>query len=93
MKQKLKVWVCMGQSIETGKWVPGVWGFKPDDTPYRIAIDQQEVEVEAPDHFNPLPSQVAALHAQKEAEVERHAERLKDINQQLSKLQAIEHTP
>ena len=88
---KVKVFVHMSQSLATGKWEPMLCGFKLDDASYRIFINEQEVEIDEPVGFDPIAGQIAAIRAAKSAEIDRHLKTLQQFNEQLSKLQCIEH--
>lgn len=70
-------------------WAPTVWKCRVDDVDHRIFIGKQSVEVEVPDDFNPIPSQVAALEAEKVAALEAYQVSVARINERLSKLLAI----
>ena len=45
---------------------------------------------EVPAEFNPVSAHVKALEAKKQAALEEYQKRVADINEQLSKLQALE---
>ena len=71
------------------EWRPEVWKCRVDDKADRIFIGTQQVTVEIPDDFNPVPQQVAALEAEKAAALEQYQRSVADINDRLSKLLAI----
>ena len=85
------------QTDENGKpiwrmpkvWSPEVWKCRVGDNDERIFIGEQSVEVEVPDDFNPIPSQVAVLEAEKVAALEAYQVSVARINERLSKLLAI----
>jgi hypothetical protein len=77
----------------TTTWVPDLWTFKTADTENRIFVSEQCVEVESPSDFDPVPKQVAALEAEKRAAMSAYQEKVAEINDKLSKLQALEFAP
>jgi hypothetical protein len=70
-------------------WRPEVKGYKTTDNTELVYIGQQNVTVEVPDDFNPVPAQVAALEREKLAALEAYQKSVADINERLSKLLAI----
>jgi len=72
-------------------WVPELWGFKPSDDESRIYVGSQEVTIEVPDDFNPIPQQVAALEKKKREALDAYQATVAEINERLSKLLAITH--
>lgn len=71
------------------KWRPTVKDYKGADSESLIFIREISIDVDVPDDFNPLPIQVAALEAQKLAALEKYQQEVAEINERLSKLQAI----
>jgi hypothetical protein len=51
------------------------------------------IDVELPAHYDPVASKVGALQKAKDAITREFTTRLAEINEQISKLQAIEYTP
>ena len=74
-----------------GKYVPFSMRLDDDDT--RVFINEQEVEIEVPDSFDPRPAQIAALEAKKQKAIADFQHTVDMINEQISKLQAIEFQP
>jgi len=72
-------------------WEPEVWGFRMKDERDRIYIGPQQLTVEVPDNFNPVPAQVAALEQEKREAMDAYQKRVAEINERLSKLLAITH--
>ena len=64
---------------------------KLDDTEYRAYISSHEIEIEVPDNFDPRAQQIAALEAQKQKAMADYQSTVNDINDRISKLQAIEY--
>jgi len=75
------------------KWWPRWIEYKPDDNADRVFIKEMAVEFDVPDDFDPIPKQVAALEAEKRAALAEYQSKVADINERLSKLQAITYDP
>lgn len=73
-----------------GNFVPFMCQLDNDDT--RTFVNEQEVEIEVPDNFDPRPDQIAALEAQKQKAKADYQATVNDINERISKLQALEYT-
>lgn len=58
-----------------------------------IFIGEQQFTVEIPDDFDPIPGQVAALEEKKREALAEYQRTIAEINDRLSKLQAIEFAP
>lgn len=103
MKQQIKVFLFMKKKThyrvenhefeETTTWEPEPWSVRVSDDEERIFINEQMVEIDAPDDFDPVPKQVAALEAEKRKAMDEYQAKVADINERLSKLQAIEYAP
>ncbi|CAB4171643.1 hypothetical protein UFOVP924_9 [uncultured Caudovirales phage] len=63
----------------------------PDDETLTY-ICAQEVEVEIPDNYDPRAQQVAALEKQKQKVMADYQTMVAEINNRISKLQALEYT-
>jgi len=92
-KQTVTAYVCMEyrytKDYSAQEWTPMIWGFKPGDEPSRVFLLEQDVSVDVPDNFNPIPQQVAALEAEKLKALDEYHASVAKINDQLSKLMAI----
>ena len=66
-----------------------VYSYKFDDANYRAYICEQEIEIEIPDEFDPRAQQIAALVKQKEKAMADYQNTLTEINDRISRLQAI----
>lgn len=71
------------------QWRPRVMHYKGDDAEDRIFIREMPIEVEVPDDFDPIPKQVAAMEAEKRAALAEYQQKVAEINERLSKLQAL----
>lgn len=66
--------------------------FKMDDTEDCTYVGQQEVEFEAPENYDPTAQKIAALQALKQKAQDDFAKSIYQINEKISKLQALEYT-
>ncbi len=62
-----------------------------DDVNYSY-VGFQVVEVDVPDHFDPRPAQIAVLEAKKQKVMADFQKTVTEINERISKLQALEYT-
>ena len=94
--QTVTAYVCMEyrykKDYSAQEWTPVIWWFKPNDEPQRVFLLEQEVSIDVPDDFNPIPQQVAALEAEKADALAKYQASVASINERLSKLLAIEHS-
>ena len=65
---------------------------KMDDDQYRTYVGEQEIEIEVPDNYDPTAQRLAALQKEKEQAQEEFAQKVANINERISKLQALEYT-
>lgn len=70
-------------------WQPAVWRTKIVDAHDRIFLREIEVEVDIPDDWDPTASQIAALEREKVAALDAYQRAVAEINERLSKLQAL----
>ena len=63
-----------------------------DDTKDRTYVGAQEIEIEVPDSYDPRAQQVAALEALKQKVMADYQKSVTEINDRISKLQALEYT-
>ena len=66
---------------------------KVDDDEHRTYIGEQEVEIEVPDNYDPTAQKIAALEKKKQKVMADYQKTVNEINERISKLQAIEYTP
>ena len=66
--------------------------FKMDDTEDRSYVGQQEVEFEEPENFDFTAQKIAALQAMKQKAQDDFTKAVHQINEKISKLQALEYT-
>ena len=66
-----------------------VYTHKFDDTDYRAHVCECEIEIEVPDNYDPREQQIAALEKQKQKVMAEYQSAVNEINERISKLQAI----
>jgi len=69
-----------------------VFSFKLDDAEHRTYVNEQEVEIEVPDNYDPRAQQIAALEKQKQNVMADYQKMVTEINERISNLQALEYT-
>ena len=62
---------------------------KLDDCEHRTYVGEQEIEIEVPDNYD----KIAALEAHKQKVMADYQKTVDQINERISKLQAIEYAP
>jgi len=65
---------------------------KVEDDENRTYVGEQEVEVEVPDDYDPRAQKIAALEKHKQKVMADYQKMVTDINEKISKLQALEYT-
>jgi hypothetical protein len=65
---------------------------KVDDDESRTYVGQQEIEIEVPDNYDPRAQKIEALQAKKLKIMADYQKTVTEINERISKLQAIEYT-
>lgn len=70
-------------------WAPVVYRFKAEENEDRIFVRAIQIEVDVPDDFDPTGRQIAALEAKKEKALAACQGLVAQINERISKLQAI----
>ena len=65
---------------------------KIDGSENMVYVSTQEVEVDVPENFDPRALQIAALEVQKQKAMADYQKSVNDINERISKLQAITYT-
>lgn len=69
-----------------------LYSTKLEDTDYRTFVCKQEIEIEVPDNYDPRAQQIAALEKQKQKVMADFQKSVDEINERISKLQALEYT-
>ena len=97
MKHEIKQYVFMAygwdESHTTQGWRPEIWRWEASENENLIFISASMFAVEIPDDFDPVPKQVAVLLDERRAAMDEYQQKVAEINERLSKLQAIEYTP
>lgn len=75
------------------KWRPRLRACQLENTEDRVFIEKRQVIVEIPNDFDPVPGQVAGLEKKKREALAAYQRTVAEINDRLSKLQAIEFAP
>jgi hypothetical protein len=69
-----------------------IYSLKIDDTEHMTYVSTQEIEIEVPDNYDPRAQKIEALEKQKQKVMAEFHKTVTDINEKISKLQAIEYT-
>ena len=75
---------------ETGEYL--IMYAKLDDCEHRTYVGEQEIEIEVPDDYDPRAQKIAALERHKLKVMADYQKAVTEINERISKLQAIEYT-
>ncbi len=62
------------------------------DTDHQTYVGSKEMEIEIPDDYDPTAQKIAALQKEKEQAQTEFAQKVAQINERISKLQALEYT-
>ena len=93
MKKTVTIHLFMSHEYKSDysgrEWVPDLWSVKVDEDERRVYVGPQEVTIEVPDDFNPVPRQVAALEAAKAEALAAYQRTVAELNERLSKLLAL----
>lgn len=65
---------------------------KIDDCEHRTYVGEQEIEIEVPDDYDPRAQKIAALEKHKQKIMADYQKTVTEINERISKLQALEYT-
>jgi hypothetical protein len=69
-----------------------IYGSKLKDSEHCTYVCSQEVEIDIPENYDPRAQQIAALEKQKQKAMADFQKSVDDINERISKLQALEYT-
>lgn len=69
-----------------------VYGHQMDDTEHRTYVGEQQIEIDVPDNYDPRAQKIAALEKHKQHVMAEYCKTVNEINDRISKLQAIEYT-
>lgn len=69
-----------------------VFSCKLEDSEHRTYVGEQEIEIEVPDDYDPRAQKIAALEKHKQKVMADYQTTVDQINERISKLQALEFT-
>ena len=92
MKKIVRMYVYFSKySFETtGSWT--AFSFRTADTESMTFVCEQDVEFDIPENYDPTAQKIAALQVEKEKAQEAFHKSIHQINERISKLQALEYT-
>jgi hypothetical protein len=68
-----------------------IYSAKLEDCEHRTYICEQQIEIDVPDNYDPRPAQIAALVDHKQKVMADYQKTVDQINDRISKLQALEY--
>jgi hypothetical protein len=89
IKTTLHIYFCKYSWETEGKFVPFAYPVASADY---IFVREQDIELDVPDNYDPRVQQIATLEAQKVKAMADYQKSVTDINDRISKLQALEYT-
>lgn len=92
-KHTIKGYITYHQYGWSDKPVINFCPWKPAEDHETVIVREHSIEVEIPDNFNPVPLMVAGLEEKKRLARVRLADELRELDEHISKLLCIEHTP
>ena len=93
MKIKIAVYVYFQKYTWQDKGIYQVFSYKYEDDENRTFVSEQEIEIEVPDKYDPMAQKIASLESQKEKAMSDYNDTVMEINERISKLQALEYKP
>ena len=92
MKKIVRMYVYFSKySFETtGSWT--AFSFRTADTESMTFVCEQDVEFDIPENYDPTAQKIAALQALKQKAQDDFTKSVRQINEKISKLQALEYT-
>ena len=92
MKIKTTVHIYFNQYSWENKGDYTVFSCILDDTESCTYVGEQEIEIDVPDDYDPRAQKIAALEKHKKKVMADYQKMVTDINEKISKLQALEYT-
>jgi len=92
MKIKTTLHIYYNQFSWQGKGDYTFFSCKLEDNESRTYVGQKEIEIEIPDDYDPRAQKIAALEKHKQKVMADYQKTVTEINERISKLQAIEYT-
>lgn len=68
------------------------YSIKIEDTECQTYVGSKEMDIEVPDGYDPTAQKIAALQKEKDQAQAEFSQKVAQINERISKLQAIEYT-
>jgi hypothetical protein len=69
-----------------------VFSCRLEDSEIRTYVGDQEIEIDVPEDYDPRAQKIAVLEKQKQKAMADFQKTFDDINERISKLQALEYT-
>ena len=92
MKVKTTIHIYYNQFSWQNKGDYTFFSCKLEDNESRTYVGSKEMEIEVPDRYDPTYQKIAALQKEKEQAQAEFAQKVAQINERISKLQALEYT-
>ena len=92
MKIKTTIHIHYSKWLWEDKGEYQVYSCRLEDAEHRTYVGEQEIEIEVPDNYDPRAQQIAALEKQKQQVMADFQKSVAEINERISKLQALEYT-
>jgi len=89
IQTKLYIYFCKYVWETEGKFVP--FAYQHDSDHYTF-VCEQDIEMEVPDNYDPRAQQIVALKEKRQKVMVDFQKSIEAINDQISKLQALEYT-
>ena len=90
IKTTVHIYFCKFAWEEVGKFLPFAFPVEPCE--YYTFVCKQEIEMDVPDDYDPRTQQISALEKQRTKVMADYQKSVTDINDRISKLQALEYT-
>ena len=90
IKTTIHIHYCKWDWEEKGEYL--IFSYKFYDDDHRTYVCEQEIEIEVPDNYDPRAQQIAALEKQKQKVMADYQKSVNEINDRITKLQALEYT-
>lgn len=92
-KHRIKGYITSTQYGLSGEPTINFATYKPsaEYSPNTVVVAEHEIEVEVPDNFDPRPAMVESLQEQKRLAEAEFGKKVREINQRIQSLLALEH--
>jgi hypothetical protein len=88
IKTKLHIYFCKYNWETEGRFLPFPNQFQSDDCTF---VCEQEIEMDIPDNYDPRKQQIVALKEKRQKVMADFQKSIEAINDQISKLNALEY--